>query len=269
VADEKQRRPGIVAAGRSAVALLRSTGHRAKLGTLHLPISLHPRAQPIVLPSGPSEVSRDSDQPRPAGGDTATPPLHGEVRALRSRLAVAERRNARLRHALQRERLAVERANSIVQNPLPLIDHLAADLSAGAALDEAALRQTITSVLRAYGFGVATSEPQLEPAPASTPAPAVSPAIPGLHRRRLLAITKQLLAEQPEISSPRYIQLPLDALAQQGDLTQSQIVKATSMESPIARRRLRLALEGLCRAGVLRFDGSRYSLSGYTPEQDR
>ncbi|MDB5075836.1 MAG: hypothetical protein JWO42_2015 [Chloroflexi bacterium] len=269
MAEGKHRRPSIVSAGRSAVALLRTTGHRAKLGSLHLPISLHPlRQQPIVLPSSPLEPVSDADEPRHGSGVADTSTLHREVRALRSRLAVAERRNARLRHALQRERLAFERANAMVRNPASLIDHLVADLSADGQRGEDALRQTVTSVLGAYGFGVTTSEPQEVGAPPAVTASA-TPSIPGVDRPRLQAITKQLLDAQPEIGSPRYVQLPLDALAQQGALTQAQIAKTTNMGSPLARRRLRLALEGLCRAGVTRFDGSRYHLSGCEPGQDR
>jgi hypothetical protein len=259
VAKEKRRRSKFVASGRSAVALLRSTGRRVKLSSLHLPVALHPsRQQPIALPITPQTVELNAEHADDAGATTEQSALHREVRALRSRLAVAERRNARLRQALQRERLAAARAGSILLQPRPLINHLVADLSDVDFTDKDAVRLAISTVLGAYGFGATASESMPDPSP---PAPATAPpSVPGLDRRAMLAIMRRLLDEQPEISSARYIQLPLDALSSQGELTLGQIANVTGMGSPLARRRLRLALEGLCRAGVTRLDGSRYCL---------
>jgi hypothetical protein len=250
-ANGRLRKKIVSAAKGTAVALLRSTGQRAKLGSLHLPIALRPdRPQPILLPphfpDPQDRAAAEGAPPRPA-------PLPPDVRALRSRLAAAERRNARLRYALQRERQAAARANAISQHPQPLIDHLVADLSAAHSLDAAALRQTITSVLAAYGLRAAPVEtpPPAPPAPAS---------IPGRDRKSVALLGQQILAGQPEIGSTRYVQLALEALAQQGALTLPQLGSITGLTSPVARRRLRLTVEALCQAGVTRRAGERYSL---------
>ena len=93
--DERKRGGGMLrAAGRATFSLLRETQKRAKLGSMHLPIALHPRQpQPIVLPLGaPEEVIAAQAEPV-----EAAPPVTQETRALRSRLAASERRIARLR----------------------------------------------------------------------------------------------------------------------------------------------------------------------------
>ena len=127
MSDRDSERRGLVGvAGRTAVALLRTTGRRANLGGLHLPISLHPhRHEAIAVP----EEARGEEAPssiEQSDTRTAAPPpvFTVEVRALRSKLAAAERRNARLRSALQRQRLAMARAGETQRQPRTLIDHL-------------------------------------------------------------------------------------------------------------------------------------------------
>jgi len=73
-------------------------------------------------------------------------------------------------------------------------------------------------------------------------------------------LVERVLAAQPEIGSARYVQLTLDALGRQGALSLLQLGTITGMTSPMARRRLRLAVEGLCAVGAVRAEGSRYIL---------
>jgi hypothetical protein len=261
VADSRKLRKRIAGvAGRTAAALLRTTSQRAKLSSLHLPLSLRPaRPQPILLhshssPQAPAPTETPEDEQQTAIVEPIVP-MPPEVRALRSRLAVAERRNARLRYALQRERLAAARAGAIKAQPQPLIDHLVADIGAAGSRDEARLRQTITSVLAAYGLSVP---------PAGTPSEAPveeANSVPGFDRRRLETTSQQIVVAQPEIGSKRYVQVTLDALARQGALSLAQIGCIAEMTSPVARRRLRLTVEALCAAGIVRRSGSHYSLA--------
>ena len=245
-----ERKSLVGAAGRTAVALLRTTGRRAKLGGLHLPIALHPHRQESIEISGKAGPVDEASE-RPAA-ELPSPPMPAEMRALRSRLAVAERRNARLRYALQQERLAAARAQEARRRPGMLIDHLVSDLAGLGTADREDLRRVVTSVLTAYGFAVDTA-PEEQPDTEKTSAP-------GFDRRRTAALTEQVLAMQPEIGSARYVQATLDALGRQGTLSLPQLSAVTGMTSPMARRRLRLTVEGLCAAGAAYAQGGRYSL---------
>ena len=66
MADQPKRGRGMLrAAGRATFSLLRETQKRAKLGSMHLPITLHPNhKQAIVLPLGaPEEVVAAQAEP--------------------------------------------------------------------------------------------------------------------------------------------------------------------------------------------------------------
>ena len=255
MSDRDSERKGLVgAAGRTAVALLRTTGRRAKLGGLHLPISLHPhRHEAIAVPeeTGSEEAPSSIDQ-SDARISAPSPVFSVEVRALRSKLAAAERRNARLRSALQRQRLAMARAEEAQRQPRTLINHLVSDLAGLGSAGEDDLRRAVTSVLAAYGFDVAAAEEE--------PVEESKASIPGYDRRQVVTLVERVLAAQPEIGSARYVQLTLDALGRQGALSLQQLGTITGMTSPMARRRLRLAVEGLCAVGAVRPEGSRYIL---------
>jgi hypothetical protein len=243
------------AAGRAAVALLRTTGRRAKLGGLHLPIALHPHRQESIEIAGKAGPADDAvEQP---DAELPTPPMPAELRALRSRLAGLERRNARLRYMLQQERLAAARAQEARRRPGMLIDHLVSDLAGLGSAERGDLRNVVTSVLAAYGFAVDTA-PEEQPDAEVTSAP-------GFDRRRTAALVEQLLAMQPEIGSSRYVQATLDALGRQGTLSLPQLSAITGMTSPMARRRLRLTVEGLCAAGAAYAQGGRYGLVSCWP----
>jgi hypothetical protein len=257
VADRKDRQPGVLgSAGRSAVQLLRRTGTRAKLGSLHLPLNLHGfRQQTIILASPRGEDAMPPVEVLPAESAPRIEPL-AHTRALRGRLGATERRVARLRHALERERQARALTEAALRDPQPLIDQLAADLAAHPGRDEATLRGTIGSVLAAYGFQVAQPEGGLAQAGIGDPAPVV----PGWNRARIEALTVRLQAERPDLGGRRYLYLSLEALARQGTLTAAQLAAAADLTSPMARHRLRLTLEALCDAGVARRDGPCFTL---------
>ena len=110
-------------AGRKALAVLRHTRQRAKLGTLHLPLDLHPSRQDgILLPPAaaeplPAPASNDGAAPSRATEDSRRPRPSEETRALRSRLGMAERRIVRLRQALERERARVHRRGRRLPGP--------------------------------------------------------------------------------------------------------------------------------------------------------
>jgi hypothetical protein len=253
-------------AGRSAVQLLRRTGTRAKLGSLHLPLNLHGfRQQTIVLATPRVDEAAPAVEMRPTDSAPPVEPL-AHTRALRGRLGATERRVARLRHALERERQARALSGAVLQNPRPLIDQLAADLAAHPEWDEATLRETIGSVLAAYGFQVAKPEGGLGQAGIGDP----TPVVPGWNRARIEALTIRLQAERPDLGGRRYLYLCLEALARQGTLTAAQLAAAADLTSPMARHRLRLTLEALCDAGVARRAGPRFTLlpsAGITVER--
>jgi hypothetical protein len=260
LADQKDQRSGMLgSAGRTAVKLLRQTRTRAKLGSLHLPITLHGfRQQTILLPV---PVAAGPARPAPAvEPDAPVEPL-AQTRALRGRLGATERRVARLRHALERERQARALAGAALRDPQALIDQLAADLAALPQRDEAAVRETIGAVLAAYGFQVAQPPSDEKQSDSSETAPV----IPGWDRASLEALADRLLADHPEIGNRRYLHLGLEALARQGTITAAQLAASAGMTSPMARHRLRLTLEALCAAGLARQDGPRFVL--LTPAQ--
>jgi len=241
-------------AGRTAVKLLRQTRTRAKLGSLHLPITLHGfRQQTILLPVPSGDLPA---RQKPATElDAPIEPL-AQTRALRGRLGATERRVARLRHALERERQARALSGAALRDPQTLIDQLAADLAALPYRDEAALRTTISTVLAAHGFQVTRSaDEEQQTAPGKT-----APVIPGWDRARIEALTDRVLAEHPDIGNRRYVHLSLEALARQGTLTAGQLAASAGMTSPMARHRLRLTLEALCAADLARQDGPRFVL---------
>jgi len=163
---------------------------------------------------------------------------------------------ARLRHALERERQARALADAALRDPQPLIEQLVADLTALPRRDEAALRETVSAVLSAYGFQATGAGDHAASATGGERAPVV----PGWDRTRIEALTTHVLAAQPEIGARRYVHLSLEGLARQGTLTAAQLAAAADLTSPLARRRLRLALEALAAAGVARRDGLRFTL---------
>lgn len=244
MAERPEQRPGILgSAGRTAAQLLRRTRTRAKLGSLHLPISFTFRPQAILLPVPPEEEATPTPEPLPE--------VH--TRALRGKLGASERRIARLRHALERERQARALAGAALQDPGPLIEQLVADLSALPEPTEGALRETIRAVLAAHGFGDATATPASEPGEAA-------PVVPGWHRARIEALTTSVLAAHPDIGGRRYLHLALEGLARQGNLTAAQLAASAALTSPLARHRLRLALEALVAGGMAQREGPRFSL---------
>jgi hypothetical protein len=256
LADRKDQRSGVLGnAGRTAVKLLRQTRTRAKLGSLHLPINLQSfRQQTILLPVPRADDS--AAQARPEGASEApTEPL-AQTRALRGQLGATERRVARLRHALERERQAQALSAAALRDPQALIDQLTADLTALPNPNQATLRETIGAVLAAYGFQVASpAREEKQSKPGET-----APVIPGWDRVSLEALTAGLLADYPDIGNRRYVHLGLEGLARQGTLTAAQLAASAGMTSPMARHRIRLSLEALCAAGLARQDGPRFIL---------
>ncbi len=253
--QDGERKSLVGAAGRTAFALLRTTGRRAKIGALHLPIALHPHRQEPEA-SADDSASEEARSEPPA--QVSAPPPYAELRALRSRLAVAERRNARLRFALQQQRLAMERLQAAYHRPATLIEHLISDLAGLRSADRDELRRVVVSALAAYGFEVDSAQDE---ATAGEKASA-----PGFDRRRTAALVQQLLEAQPEIGSARYVHVTLEALGRQGELSLQQLGAITGMSSPVSRRRLRLTVEALCQAGAACARGGRYSLVSGTAE---
>ncbi|HVA90265.1 MAG TPA: hypothetical protein VNL71_10525 [Chloroflexota bacterium] len=253
MAEKGDRKTSVLGgAGRTAVKLLRQTRTRAKLGSLHLPINLQGfRRQAIVLPAPKGGDSQPDSTPDPVES-----PSLAHTRALRVRLGATERRVARLRHALERERQARALAGAALRDPRPLIEQLVADLAALPPRDQTALRETIAAILAAYGFQVAAAGDR----PASTTGGEAAPVTPGWDRARIEALTVRLLAAHPEIGGRRYLHLSLEALARQGSLTAAQLAASADLTSPLARHRLRLALEAIAAAGVARRDGPRFTL---------
>jgi hypothetical protein len=115
-----------------------------------------------------------------------------------------------------------------------------------------AIRQTIATVLGAYGFKVRPGQPphRLDRDPG-----AELPTIPDWDRKRVQALVTQILADHPEIGGPRYVQV---SLAAQGRITPAQPATSIGVTSPVGRHPVRLALEGLSAAGIARREGPKF-----------
>lgn len=271
VADVSDRRDTVLqSAGRTALAVLRKGRLRAKIGTLHLPVALHPsRQQPILLspPAEREQTDGSTDHtgtrgPNRVGIAPGSPPQGlDELRGLRSRLGTAERRVARLRHTLEQERIAHRRMAAAMAEPSVMIDHLVADVISVGVDDRERLRQTIVVVLDGYGFPASSPAPSTSPrsAPAQ-PAQSSLPSLPGWERARLQQAVAQVVAQRPDIGGQGYVHLALQALARHQTITVAAAARDAHLTSALARHRVRLALEGLCAAGVAERDGQRFVL---------
>ena len=146
-----------------------------------------------------------------------------------------------------------------------MIDQLVADLRPVERQNETAMRQAIASVLGAHGFKL----PQNRPPPRLDHDPGAElPAIPGWDRQRVQAIIAQILAGNPDIGGPRYLQVSLAALAAQGHITAAQLAISIGVTSPVGRRRVRLALEALCASGMARREGPKFVFIAAPPRAD-
>ena len=262
---EPPRRGMLRTAGRGALTVLRRTTLRAKLGSLHLPMDLHPGRQRTILlpPSAPTTegegVSKGDlpEQPAAPEGDVAA--IADGMRALRRRLGASERRVARLRQALDRERRARQQGAVLVA-PDRLIEHLVAELQQGGVGNPEAVRVTIARVLAAHGVVVpdaAGGAPSL--GAGCMRAEPVLPMLPGWDPARLAAIVAAV-ARQPEIGGVRTLHLALCSMASGDPLSAAEAAREAGLTSAMARHRIRLALEGLCAMGVLRRQGDRFAL---------
>ena len=280
VAEKSRSRTVLKSAGRTALTVLRQTKQRAKLGTLHLPIDLHPLRQKSIVLSAPtaelepvhplvaalSEAALSSDSEKDLIADTSMvhtvqAPALAETRALRSRLAVAERRVQRLRQVLERERRTRAQATVALAHPQTLIDHLVSDLRKVDTADLTQLRHTVTSVLTAYGF---ETQPRQVAATGRGARPAVLvdevPSIPGWDRSRLQSALLRIQTQRPEIGDQRILNTALRSLIRHSTVTPASVAADAGLSSSLARHRLRLALEGLCVAGIARREGERFTL---------
>lgn len=263
---EPPRRGMLRTAGRGALTVLRRTTLRAKLGSLHLPMDLHSgRQRTILLP--PSAATAEGEGV--AKGDLLEPPSapEGEVaaiaegmRALRRRLGASERRVARLRQALERERRARQQGAAALIAPDRLIEHLVADVQQAGVGNPEAVRATIARVLAAHGVAVPGAAGGATLLDAGGPrAEPVLPVLPGWDSARLAAIVAAV-ARQPEIGGVRTLHLALGSLAGGDPLSAAEAAREAGLTSAMARHRIRLALEGLCAMGVLRRQGEHFAL---------
>jgi hypothetical protein len=266
VAERQPPHRMLRSAGRTALTVLRQTKQRAKLGSMHLPLDLHPlRPRAIVLPPlGPDVQTLPGTEPPippirlPAS--PPAPPLSEETRALRSRLAVAERRVLRLRQALERERQTRVQAAEALAHPQLLIDHLTSDLQQVNPTDTQQTRRVVSDVLAAYGFVLPHAPgPDAERTP-YLPGGEELPVVPGWDRVHLQAAMAQILAQQPDIGGRRMLAVALQALARQRAITPAAAAAGAGLTSSLARHRIRLALEALCGVGIARRDGQRFTL---------
>ena len=285
---ERPRRGVLRSAGHGALTVLRRTTLRAKLGSLHLPLDLHPgRQRTILLPPSPATAGDGQlEGELPDHGTTdasggVAPPAASErdaattavgMRALRSRLGASERRVARLRQALERERRARQQGAATLIAPERLIEQLVADLHQTGASSPELLHATVTRVLAAHGIaasgvpasgaargaGYATGSAGPPGIGGARTEPAL-PVLPGWDPARLAAIVAAL-TRQPEIGGVRTLHLALCSMACGDPLGAAEAAKQAGLTSAMARHRMRLALEGLCAAGVLRRQGERFAL---------
>ena len=279
---ERPRRGVLRSAGRGALTVLRQTSLRAKLGSLHLPLDLRPGRQRTILlpqsvgtPEGASGPDADllertaigtgaalDESSLPAASESELPPAVADaMRALRRRLGASERRVARLRQALEWERQARQQTGLAPIAAERLIEQLVADLHQADAGNPDLVRATVTRVLGAHGIALpCVAAPATAPgAAARRPEPGLL-VVPGWEPARLAAVLAAVAARQPEIDGVRTLRLALDMLSGGQALSAAEAARAAGLTSAMARRRMRLALEGLCAAGMLRRQGERFAV---------
>ncbi len=169
-----------------------------------------------------------------------------ELLELRARAERSEHAAAWLR-----ARLRVERRRS---TPTPQVDvaALTADLTRGLAALNAphpgAVRRVVQQTLAAHGL-----------APPDAGA-GDAPPLPWSQEQQD-ALAQATLARAPEVADPAYVYRAIGLLAQRGRLTLPALTRAAGFASPMARRRLRLAVEALVALGALAARDGAYSLN--------
>ena len=146
---------------------------------------------------------------------------------------------------------------------------LAADLTRGLSRLHSphpeAVRRVVYRTLAAHGLPIshadgAHGERSERPATASVSSPLPWP------REQQETLATLVLAREPDVADPAYIERVLVLLAERGRLSLPELSRAANYTSAIARRRLRLAVEALTAIGALTTRDSAYTLNtDWTP----
>lgn len=215
------------------------------------------------------------------------PPLeHGsldaherEATALRWRAARAEHSAAWLRARLRAER--GRQAAPPVIDAAALAADLARDLAKLPAHHQEAVLRVVRRRLAEYGLPVPGEAPRpaAEGARAGTARGLSNEArggpgnlarggpggptldLPGWTTKEQEDVAARVLARVPEVADPAYVYRALDQVARQGRCTPAQLLNASGLSSPMARRRLRLAVEALDALGALTLQDGCYRLN--------
>jgi len=262
-------------AGAMARHLLRRTRLLAQRASQTLPSTGDDR---ITL-----ALSEATFVPRPDDGDDVLIPAPVFIEATGRREMAARLDDLLLRveraeaaAAWLRARLRAERARARDRQKTPHgfdVATLRADLTHGLtqlrAHDAGAVGRVVDAVLLAHGAPLAPARP---PEPRQTRLRAEAkkrgsglpstPPPPGWTQGQLRATTARVLRHSPEIGvDPAYVENALALVVRLGRPTLSDLLRAAGYESPMARRRLRLAVEGLAAVGALVHHSDRYGVA--------
>lgn len=218
-----------------------------------------PRRQPMA--PGPDPITPDGGRIVSAMPDAPMAAVSPDGAAARE-LEELRRRAERAEHAAAwlRVRLRAERAGAKAPPRLD-VPALAADLTRDLARLYAAhpdiVRQIVQRTLAAHGLPISSFD---------TPrgAPMADLTVWTQAQQDLLA--QQVLARAPEVSDPAYVYRALAALTRRGRQTLPALTSAAGLDSAMARRRLRLAVEALAALGALaKRDGAYVLNPSYRP----
>lgn len=223
--------------------------------------------------------------PRRDGGDVSLPALvfvdaaeHLEMAArLDGLLLRAE--SAEAAAAWLRVRLRAERAGRREREKRPhgldaaaLRADLTRELAQLHVRDVVAVGRVVDAVLRAHGLPLAPAHPSEQRRTrrgpgarkqgSGTSSRPYAPPPPGWTQEQLRATAARVLRQWPEIDAdPAYVENALTLVVRLGRPTLSDLLRASGYDSPMARRRLRLAVEGLVAVGALIRHTDRYSIA--------
>jgi len=227
----------------------RDTGHHSPASAGDTPVKLIP-------PRPDRSDARASDA---SASDERSQSLAREVAALRARAERAER--AEHAAAWLRARLRAERA----RRPTGAID--ASALAADLARDLARLRYPRPDEIRRIVERALTAQ-GLPAGGAGAPAgrggggrDVVPAAPPGWSAARREAVGRQVIARAPDVTDPLYVYRALALVAERGRLTVPGLLRASGLDSGMAKRRLRLAVEALAGLGALKERDGAYTLN--------
>ncbi len=203
---------------------------------------------PMTLLPPPPDRSDDRTS------DKGSQNLAREVAALRARAERAEHAAAWLRARLRAER--ARRPTGAI-DASALVADLARDLARLRYPRPDEIRRIVERALTAQGLPTGGAG-GLRSSGGRNVVPALPP---GWSTARREAVGRQVIARAPDVADPLYVYRALALVAERGRLTVPGLLRASGLDSGMAKRRLRLAVEALAGLGALKERDGVYTLN--------